>query len=74
MPFLMSIFNSLWQSSDKVSRSYPKGGGKMPPPLVDTKGGAQRINCAYTEGLFRGIMLGLYLPPDFIKLSNKVSP
>lgn len=34
-------------------RSCPKGGGKLPPPSVQTKGGLQKLNCATVEGIFR---------------------
>lgn len=33
---------------------FPKGGGKLPPPLaITTRDGAQKLNCANTEGVFR---------------------
>ena len=36
-----------------MTPSSPKGGGKLPPPSIETSGGPQKLNCANTEGLFR---------------------
>ena len=30
-----------------------KGGGKLPPLLLETSGGNQKVNCADTEGILR---------------------
>ena len=33
-----------------IERSLSKGGDKLPPPLIKTAGGKQKVNCANMKG------------------------